>query len=289
MDIQNMYDSLLQEVYRDILQKERFAGKRGNFVQTENGLVRSVRFASWHEKDDTITFRISVEVRFEKEALLRRESKIAGQGCYREYFPKMPGWSGQGGRWHFGEEDFHIANCYKIRRQADMEAIKDTMKTLLEDVLHRTKQFQTQEDLAVFVNAEYKRNADKLLRQNRAQTKKICLALGVISFLCIAAGRQLIMPALMILTAMYCMAVTIADTKSQRWLHRMILFPIAELLVLTLLLVLISAKVLAVGAAVKGVCIVLFGSGLVSLIIQIMILFMKGYNKRQERKIRWLR
>lgn len=168
MDIQNMYDNLLQEVYRDILQKERFAGKRGNFVQTENGLVRSVRFASWHEKDDTITFRISVEVRFEKEALLR------------------------------------------------------------------------------------------------------------------------IMPALMILTAMYCMAVTIADTKSQRWLYRMILFPIAELLVLTLLLALISAKVLAAGAAVKGVCIVLSGSGLVSLIIQIMILFMKGYNKRQERKIRWL-
>lgn len=289
MDIQNMYDNLLQDIYRDILQKERFAGTRGNFVQTENGLVRSVRFASWHKKDDTITFRISVEVRFEKEALLRREGKITGQGYYREYFPKMPEWSGQGGRWHFKEKYFHIANCFKIQKQANMEAIKDTVKTLLEDVLHRTMRFQTQEDLAVFVNAEYKRCTDKFLSRNRAQTKRIYLGLGVISFLCIIAGRQLIMPAQMILIAMYCLAVTIADKKSQCWLHRMILFPIAELLVLALLLGLISAKVIGAGAAVRGVCIVLFGSGLISLIIQILILVMKENNMRQERKIRWLR
>lgn len=283
------YDNLLQDIYEDILQKQHFTGKRGNFVRVENGMVQSIRFASWYDKNHTLTFRISAEVRFENEAQLRREDKIAGKGCYREYFPRMPQWTKQDDRWIFDDRDLLISNCFRIGEQTDIEGIKDTVKTLLEDALHRAMQFQTQEDLAAFVKADYKRSADACLRRNWAQTRRTYLGLGMISFLCIVAGRGLLMPILLILLEIYCSAVTIADMRSQRWLRRMIVFPIAELLILALLLGLISADVIGTGAAIQGLCIALFGSGLISLVIQCSIMVLRNCQKRQERKIRWLR
>jgi len=266
--LQARYDSLVQEIYKDILKKEGFVKAHGRFVRIEKDIIRAVEFTSGFGREDkkkeTLRFQICVEARLENEALLRREDRLmTGKGAYRQFFPGLPKTNFWTGKMKYSEEDLKMIEAFRIGRQTDLAELKIMVEGLLRQALRDMMRFHTEEQLVDYLNTECEEDMKTFEVKMRRHTLFEFAVYGILGVgACLVTGEWFIMAFVSILY--YTIIIENMDL-SDVWFRRMLFVPVAELLVMGVLFFLIWQKIINNFVAEK-VCIGLFLSGFVHLV-----------------------
>lgn len=282
--LQDRYNDFLREVYKDILKKEGFTRKHGKFVCVANGIIWSVEFHSCFyrndKKKDTLGFSIYVEARLEHEVQLRRDNRlISGKGAYFRAFPNLPKRNKWNGRLEYSEEDLKLIECFQIQKHTDLAWLKEIVKKFLDEALVDIMRFRTEADLIDHLNMEYREGIKaNVYRANRHTLLEFFIygVLGIIACFVIGDGFPLTF-----VSMVYYDIVTNGMELSDRWFRRMLSVPIAELLVSMTLCYLLWAKLLRDDHGIGLVCIGLFFSGLVNLVLYIY----NRYGRKQRKEL----
>lgn len=281
--LREQYDRFVQEIYREILKKEGFVKARGAFVKMESGVVRSVEFTCYPDKNskkkDTLMFQIFVEARLENETQLRREGKLTtGEGAYRKYFPGLPKQNFWTGRLQYSEEDLQIIEAFRIQRQTDLAGLKVMVRNLLDQTIRDMTQFQTEQELVAYLNTEWEAYMETLETGQRRHVLFAFSVYGILGVIACIVSRDWF--PLTFVSIIYYEIIMKDMDLSDRWFRRLLAVPVIELLVMSVLCVLLWQKVIDDFVAGR-LCIGLFLVGFVHLVLHI-------YNWHMRKKMKEL-
>lgn len=269
--LRGQYNRFVQEIYRDVLKKEGFAKAHKAFVKTENGIVCSVEFINYFDRDDkkkdTLRFRICVKARLERETQLRRDKKLmTGEGAYRRFLPALPRRSYWTGKMKYSEEDIKIIECFRIRKHTDITRLVGTVRKYLDEAVCDVMRFQTEEDLTAYLNAKSEEEREALtVRQKRLVWIEF-LVYGILGIVACAVSEDWF-PLTFVSIIYYAIIMTDTDI-SERWFRRLIWIPSVELMAAAILCSLLWSGVTDHFVAGE-LCISLFLSGFVHLVAHI--------------------
>lgn len=279
--LREQYDRFVQEIYREILKKEGFVKAHRAFVKMENGIVRSVEFTCYPDKNskkkDTLMFRIFVEARLENETQLRREGKLTtGEGAYRKYFPGLPKQNFWTGRLQYSEEDLQIIEAFRIQRQTDLAGLKVMVRNLLDQTIRDMTQFPTEQELVAYLNTEREAYMETLETGQRRHVLFAFSVYGLLGVIACIVSRDWF--PLTFVSIIYYEIIMKDMDLSDRWFRRLLWIPSVELLGAAVLWFLLWLKVTD-NFAVGKLCIGLVMSGCVHLADHI-------YNRHVRKKLK---
>lgn len=254
--LQVRYDSFVQDIYRDILKKEGFAKAHGRFVRIENGIIYAVWFTYFFDrndkKKDTLRFQIHVEARLEHETQMRREKRLTtGMGVYTKCFQEPSGQKFRNEKMQRSEE------ALLIQGNTETTALRIMVKGLLSQALEDVMRFQTEEELAGYLNAEHEEYVKSLTVGNRRHALFEFVVYGILGVAVCLFMRDWFY---MAFVSIIYYDIILRDMElSDAWFRRMLSVPVAELLVMVVLFVLIWRKAISSYVAEKVCISLLFG------------------------------
>jgi len=281
--LREQYNCFIQEIYRNILKKEGFVKAHRAFIKMGNGIIYSVEFTSCFDKDnkkkDMLRFQICVGAQLERETQLCREKKlITGKGAYRRFLPALPRQSYWTGKMKYSEEDIRIIECFQIQKHIDHTKLIETVRQFLDEALRDTMWFQTEDDLMEYLNAKHEENMKALAVGRRRHVLFEFIIYGILGVgVCVIVRDWF---CLVFVSIIYYMIVLEDTDLSDLWFRRLLIVPVAELLVMGILGFLLWQKVIDDFTAGK-MCIWLFLSGFVHLVNHI-------YNRHVRKKLKEL-
>ena len=269
--LQDKYDSLLEDIYRDILKEKGFVKRRGRYVRTENGVVNSVEFTRLPNGKDKMAFYFFVETRPERATQLYRENKITGQGYYIRFIPELPRWNKWTGKWRLSKEGVQTLDAMTIQKQTDMAEIKDLVESLLADALCDVMQYRTEEALVAFLNSEQEKWGRELFKDRRKAIFREYFWYGVLGC-CECLIMKDLFP-LAFLSVIYFMIT--CNIVSDAWVRRLFLVAVGQLLICIILAYLLTIRVIDSYAS-GGLAIGLFLSGSCNITYSLYELYARG-------------
>lgn len=263
--VQTGYDSLVQEIYMEILKKEGYKKEHRAFVKKENNIIRSVEFSSFYDgKKGSLRFQICVEARLENETILRREGKLtSGEGAYRKFFPGLPKRSFWTGKIKYSEEDLKILEVFRIGGQTDLTGVKALAESLVSQALEDMRQFHFEEELTTYLNVRQDEDAKSLAAFYRKHTLFEFIAYGLMG-----AGVWVVSKDWFVLIPVwiiYYILILEDMDLTDRWFRRMLVVPVVELAVMGVLFYLLWQKITD-DYEVGRLCIGMFVCGFVHLV-----------------------
>lgn len=256
--LQDKYNCLVEDVYKDILRNKGFRKKHGSFVMLESGVIKSVNFSGYSNGKDAIMVRINVEARLENEMQLRRENKKVGSGRYQRLIPDTPSWNKWTGKWKFSEEDLSLIQHLMIYKNTNLSEFKMMVEKLLDEALLEIMQFRTEENLIAFLNSEWEERRRTFFRERRKAIFREYFWYGVLGC-CGCLIMKDLFP-LAFLSVIY--FIITCDIVSDAWVRRLFLVAVGQLLICIILFYLLTMRVidsyaaggLAIGLSLNGCC-----------------------------------